>query len=302
MTIGKGTALTHLSVPKKPAYQQRNDLPAREDVTWENTDQFYENTWFRRIWVVQEVAVKNATIVMGSEEVSLAEVRSCSTCMFRNGYVLGQRRSAALFPLHSILRLGESGGPLHWMLVRAAPMQATDPRDKIYALLGLYSMWRERTNSRSSEFEPDYKTEVWEVYGEVVRYLIKLPISRTAGEGSLSILLRTEDPTEIGIAEVENPEVKDIFPSWVPRWDRYTLFHNGLAFTPMGHTWDPCAHSPITVRNLQISSILSLKGFKITTIAFVERGFEAGNFHRRVTATFSREFYSTAGKKLYNTT
>ncbi|KAE9376426.1 hypothetical protein N431DRAFT_452846 [Stipitochalara longipes BDJ] len=45
----------------------------------------------------------------------------------------------------------------------------------------------------------------------------------------------------------------------------------------MGHTWTPSAHTSIKVGKSQVASILSLKGFEITSIAFVERGFEVGN-------------------------
>lgn len=108
--------------------------------------------------------------------------------------------------------------------------QATNPRDKIYAVIGLPSVEQDRDFDTRSLLRPDYSKEVWEVYGNVVRHFVGLARERTYhplgeepvggqkyGEGVLDIL---RPPERHGLLGDKEKEVyAKIFPSWVPRWD-----------------------------------------------------------------------------------
>jgi hypothetical protein len=127
-------------------YTPRDDLPELGDKVWEAINMFYKNAWFRRIWVIKEVARENATMVIGRIEVSLLDVSLCSGWISAKGYLKSARTSLALDLSGNIFAL-RNGFPLSLMLRLTSGSQATDPRDRVYALLWLHSMyWNMQTS------------------------------------------------------------------------------------------------------------------------------------------------------------
>ena len=82
------------------------------------------------------------------------------------------------------------------LLTRTSELQVTDPRDKIYALLGLITV------SDRSLFLPRYDVSVPEAY-------TLFTIASIKDDKDLSMLMA---------ADRESPESQ--FPSWVPDWRR----------------------------------------------------------------------------------
>jgi hypothetical protein len=113
----------------------------------------------------------------------------------------------------------------------------------------------------------------------VVRHVINLPRDRAAGEGSLNVILRNESFLEREGYMVDTEDMKDEkdFPSWVPRWDQCRMVWMALGWSELGQTWNSSGDSTITVRETEDAAILSLRGFEVTTIAFLEREFELPN-------------------------
>ncbi|KAG4443700.1 hypothetical protein IFR05_000789 [Cadophora sp. M221] len=218
-------------------YLERGDLPALDNEIWDAVNFFYENVWFRRIWVVQEAARADARVIMGAHEVSLFDVCIAS----------------------------------EWMAKEKD--MATDPRDNIYALLGLYSSWARLGGKAKPSFKPDYTKTTPEVYGDLVRYFLTLERGDDDEEGSLRIMLRDEAVVSQGelAVEAENNEVDSDFPSWVPRWDLCRHPWVGFSRWRRGNKWFPSGESPITIGDAKDSTILSLKGFAISTIDFLKR-------------------------------
>lgn len=151
-----------------------DDLPAPADEIWDTLFTFYENVWFSRIWTIQEAIKQTSQMMMGSHEISLLDVCLASEWFFRKGTIyLDPRRVLALTP--SFMLWGSRmGGPLLFLLASSSRREATDHRDKIYALLGLYSMWISLDGTTMPSFKPDYKKAVPEVYGDLVRYFLTL--------------------------------------------------------------------------------------------------------------------------------
>lgn len=89
--------------------------------------------WFNRIWIVQEVSVsKDVVVQCGEHVVSWAELSAAATLMEK-----GERQN-----YYNLMRQREefaSGMQMELLalVMRHQSQKATDPRDKIYALLGL---------------------------------------------------------------------------------------------------------------------------------------------------------------------
>jgi hypothetical protein len=75
-----------------------------------------------------------------------------------------------------------NGAPLPSLLKLTSPMEASDSRDRIYALLGFYLTWLKKKGENRPFILPDYGKNVVEVYADVVRYLISL-LKRDAHAG-----------------------------------------------------------------------------------------------------------------------
>ncbi|KAF2501346.1 HET-domain-containing protein [Lophium mytilinum] len=126
--------------------------------------------WFRRTWIVQEVAsTKKATVM---NKIAAIETARRS----RNG------------PLHM---------PLFQMLLATSYNQCSDPRDKVYAILGLGKDW-----DRNQDMNPDYTVGMGEVYK-------RFAIWDSKRNANLRVLSCASGPKEDGESRM---------PSWTPDW------------------------------------------------------------------------------------
>lgn len=126
--------------------------------------------WFSRVWVVQEAALaKSATITCGHNEVnsrafvvmpSLLNIDCDGGVQARLGILPGVLRESSTLA-------GSSGRDLLTLLQKFRKSKASDPRDIIYALLGLSE------DAHSSEFlRPDYQVSVEEATRKSVAYFM----------------------------------------------------------------------------------------------------------------------------------
>ncbi|KAJ3529386.1 hypothetical protein NM208_g9784 [Fusarium decemcellulare] len=152
---------------------------------------FINLAWFRRTWIIQEFALprQDPVFVCGNHHISWADLRKWWRLIEEpNGNVTHhsswENKSPAWQNLHRILsslplanlaslRSGfssnivlERGLPLSVLIAASETSLATDPRDKIYGLMGL-------ANAKAKqEITIDYNKSVQEVYEEVSKYLI----------------------------------------------------------------------------------------------------------------------------------
>jgi hypothetical protein len=189
-----------------------------------------QRLWFRRVWVLQEVVVSKAVFVQSGHRTVMWD-EFTQVLLLEGGFYDNQNRGLnhreLIAPLadmfharcayhvargqkqylpswHSQL-VDPKGGNTHIlsMLERARPLQASDPRDKIYALMGI-----------STGFDPaheliqiDYRKSVFDVYTDFAWYMIS-----SSGYDILSHV--GIDPTEHGDQQNLN------LPSWAPDWTR----------------------------------------------------------------------------------
>ena len=164
--------------------------------SWNALGGLFARPWFRRVWVIQEAALaKLATVQCGSHIVSWPDM--VDLCRFQVG--LEKRESEAHDAMLAIegLRERHTQGierPLTEMLSMSVDFKSTDPRDKLFGLLGL------ATDAQATELDPDYSQSVQEVYGKVTRFLI-------GRDKSLAVL-----------CDARNPKRLVGLPSWTPDW------------------------------------------------------------------------------------
>lgn len=89
--------------------------------------------------------------------------------------------------------------------------KATDPRDKVYALLGLSNL---HFDVESGRFEIDYSHDVKTVFAYTARAIIK-----STARSNLDILLQGRRST-CTCEDDAQPQADD-WPSWVPDWRRH---------------------------------------------------------------------------------
>lgn len=163
--------------------------------------------WWDRVWVIQEAVAGNSERVIhcGSSSVMLSTftiaLHRLIDYTLRKGtpgsadlappLEIGFRSALVLEQIRRYLQTKADGMDLFYLLTNLRYFQASDHRDKIYALLGI------ATNVGS--IIPDYTKSVIQVYKEAVKHCIEQ-------DQSLRVLCLSRS--------VRNYEL----PSWVPDW------------------------------------------------------------------------------------
>ena len=168
--------------------------------------------WWVRIWVVQEVVLsKNVHVVCGKSSLEFC-ILSLAWCALSELPLLNARHKSALTnrikPLAPIQNCqprliqaslegtGQSPQPLTKRMLRATAFGATDPRDHVYALLGMTS------DAEELGILADYTKPCAESYTTIAAALLQR-------QSKLQILSRCR-----------NPKVQKDLPSWVPDWSQ----------------------------------------------------------------------------------
>lgn len=209
------------TVPRWAAAMLADELMLCEDdeddaAVWEAVQAFFDREWWARIWIAQEASTSVPTwVVCGRERMELGDVLTFAVLMGINeqddedaaSRVYGISSFAyALHTLRSQRSAGSSESELLDTLISCRHHDATDPRDKVYGVLGMVSP------RASARLLPDYGKDIVDVYTDVVQYQLE-----TSGyEGKLDFLGADGLP-EGGMTGL---------PSWLPDWryrDRYHL-------------------------------------------------------------------------------
>ena len=270
--------------------------------------QLFDREYFMRTWCIQEVVVSTCCIAKCSDlEINFWDL--ISTIPYLIPYQSQLLPSTTLEFWHklshnrkffgklSFTNVEGSLGPLVDLLASTLDFKATDPRDKIFALLGVSDEGLEpilgyinqsllkdsnylrqfrrvgttianRVNAlapgidlfRLPDLKSDYGKDLISVYRDMTRYFIR------KNPGVLDVLnyvQHTDDPAE------------SLFPSWVPRWFRplsafflggSQLFYAGLG----GRSYALVHDNPLQRKPLEPDS-LQLDGFKVDVVQKVSK-------------------------------
>ncbi|KAM7217151.1 Heterokaryon incompatibility protein (HET) domain containing protein [Rhypophila decipiens] len=172
----------------------RNARDAIQSLVW--------RPWFRRLWVIQEVQLASTISILqcGRHDISLRLfVNSIQLLVFRS------MLSVSSFPSKS----------LGYLLRYLAPLNCSEPRDKIYGLLALLPQ------RLVHQIKPDYGIPTKEMYKHVLWF---------------DYIVSGEEP----------PETRDQNLSWVPDWTLEWRYHYNRGI----HQWaSGCSRAHFTYQN-----------------------------------------------------
>jgi hypothetical protein len=169
----------------------------------------FNRQYWQRSWVVQEVTLAKRVIFhCGSDSISWEDMDRILKELAKEGVFISDAFFSTVVG-HLLWHLLSSGPSqvvrkdnadeeelttLHQALVRHRLKRATDPRDKIYSLLGIIP------SNIQARVPVDYSLETLIVFQNVATFIV-------IEEKDLSIL-----------AENKNPSDHKVLPSWVPNW------------------------------------------------------------------------------------
>ena len=181
---------------------------------WVALDMLIRRPWWTRIWVLQEVVVSEAEplLICGDRSVDWREFQDFITTQgalpsltvgFTEDRISSKQRAAismnyrtaSFFSVRKRLRKAAPVLKIDYLLRSTLNLDATEPRDKVFALVGLTSEEDSRT------LAPDYSKSMAQVYAETAKHIIN-------STGRLDILSFNTN------SEIANEKL----PSWVPDW------------------------------------------------------------------------------------
>ncbi|KIM98517.1 hypothetical protein OIDMADRAFT_31305 [Oidiodendron maius Zn] len=152
-------------------------LPSFSDLSWKELKTLLSKPWFSRIWVIQEavLSINTPLLVHGFKIQSWNHLLWAVLWMGQKIYAANSLGLVAthILPLRNIFTIWNSTRPwgLQALLVASNSCIATDPRDKVFALLGLSAEAQDET-SLPPQLIPNYKKPVQQVYLDVTSYII----------------------------------------------------------------------------------------------------------------------------------
>jgi hypothetical protein len=125
---------------------------------------------------------------------------------------------------------------------------------------------------------PDYGKSTQRVFGDIIRYLVSKPsTSRDLGGLDALGLGCRENHILLGsvwlVERIESPEdeAEELFPSWVPRWDKDVKFSGSLCYSRLTLEWTTSWKSVTEMGNHNSHSSLVLNGLRVSTISIIDR-------------------------------
>ncbi|KIJ63509.1 hypothetical protein HYDPIDRAFT_112934 [Hydnomerulius pinastri MD-312] len=228
-----------------------------EHSPFEGLLRLFRRPWFSRTWVIQEHGLAKTAVAMFGDEVILFHYIGTAALILRRCFkehlVPLELKQTVDMVWHLYLMFSPEVKFRNFahLIDNTRPFQATDPRDKIYALLE-----HEHARSQSGEaiVEPDYRKTTLEVYREAAVKLIQ------HGQ-SIDILSAVQHDPDASLVDPD-------FPSWVPRFDnyfgsrvlgRYTSNHLASGNNPFPSELIPqdCESNVLKVRGIFFDTICS---------------------------------------------
>ncbi|KAF5022162.1 hypothetical protein F66182_5749 [Fusarium sp. NRRL 66182] len=198
-------------------------IPFDDDESWNAFSQFFDRAWFQRIWTVQEIIqARKAIVVCGAHSLPWEHVSAAARWFCHKAKAIHDNNSREVDGMCLVTqmvaipwraKLGSEYYPqllsqktrptCKWSLLDLLeglrPRLATDPRDKVYGLLGITDI--DRRFRGDEGIEVDYSLSVKDVYTCATDEIIQLD---------------TSDLNVIWSARQRNKVPG--WPSWVPDW------------------------------------------------------------------------------------
>lgn len=191
---------------------KRKDLLNNTDQSLRGLSEIFQRPWWKRIWIVQEVVVARELVILcGTDILPWAFVRRACNEIRQSEFSSGEKGKLLMssgyrnFTALDNFRAGRGTMSLTKYLQCTKDYEASDMRDKLYALIGVAS------DISPEDIVPDYAKSTKTVFLDLVRFLV-------TRRRSLDIIssgrLRPATTTTPG------SELKpgNTTPSWLPDW------------------------------------------------------------------------------------
>lgn len=219
-------------------------------IDWPSVQTFLSAPWFSRIWTIQESWVNDEVLCYhGPRSIawsSVVEAAHCTCLRYSSRSYLNNEASDNMHKV--VLRQAMRSGGLAEMMQYAPHFDASDARDKVYGLLGLF------TDMTTTKLQPDYNRSVRDVDIDATRASIEL-------QKHLDVLkLAPSLPSHDGDSE------PDDFPSWVPkaRWASPGS-HTAMA-SNYPHSLAPGCEEMLNVTDTGVGENLKLRGLIVDAV------------------------------------
>ena len=181
----------------------RQAIPIVGSPAWIALSRIFSRAYFRRSWIIQEVALaRHAVVHCGPYVIDWDLLAAASS------YQMGQLASDTENAHDAVAAIMEFSRNDHGRdnnfvdaLFMSYRFDCTDPRDKVFALLGL---------AKEVALQPDYSLSVEDVYLRTTQFLI-------LALGNLEILRCVAHPKRLAT-----------LPSWVPDWQAHVAVNRKL--------------------------------------------------------------------------
>jgi Heterokaryon incompatibility protein (HET) len=184
-------------------------------VTWNAVYYLLHRPWFERLWIWQEIRLQShdAILLCGGTTMKWQHFRSAIFCLrakYKEPNIRGLNDR-----IDHVANLCDADlyEGLETLITRTKYCQCSDPRDRIYALLGMVDR-----SEADIVIEPDYGKTVGEVYKDVALEYIKkrrnLEILRSCGLENKILELPKWSPDWAASKNIQHWRT----PTWVPNW------------------------------------------------------------------------------------
>lgn len=211
--------------------------------------------WWSRVWVIQEVVVNSdVTIMCGRAEVSWTTFMAFVQGIYKSKPLLQASPDETAKYRRSIQRAFsrqqfacQAPQKMNDLLLRHRGLNASDPRDNVYALLGLAS------DMSTSKFLPDYSKSTGEVYKHLTREIVKR-------HNNLTIICASQP----------SATSRSALPSWTPDWSA-----PWMSFCLARAPYNACSNSMADVTFSKDLSRMRATGRHLATIESMSAVYES---------------------------
>ncbi|EME77745.1 uncharacterized protein MYCFIDRAFT_200180 [Pseudocercospora fijiensis CIRAD86] len=248
--------------------------------TWQILTKFFSSAWFSRLWIAQEVVMaKNAQCFWGDSRISWAKIALAAAWISFGKiparallddqlkfifilYTNAARHAQELFMIGRGCKLVPEmphlpASSLYGLLLQTNSFQCSEPKDRVYALLGLLSKQARGAAPAHAVIEPNYESDASTVFTEATKESIFAAIKG----GPLTMLKKA------GLNSSPK-HVSDNWPSWVPKFGDATHGVEGTVI-PIVDPYDTVTFG----RSLEIddmprfTKVLKVKGYSLDIIS-----------------------------------
>lgn len=258
---------------------QLQDIPPPRSPMWHVFLRLFDNKWFTRIWCLQEVVLaSSALVIWGLVTAPWEQIGFSAGWLCNIGYEIlsrwieagrsqlglidekksdyhpGVYRASLMYSLWSVINsetgLAKQRVDFYNLLCETRLFEATDPRDKVFALVGIPTVDTDPEGSYCF-VEPDYSKTTEEVFMDVAKRIL-------AGKPDSLHLLGAVQYQPHGCKSTAS------LPTWVPNW---TLFRSRSLVPSTG-----CEHGllPASKRVRMEGLALLVSGVIVDTVTYVE--------------------------------